>query len=73
MTITPQCPECEADVDLEFTATGTTDHEEFWGRPVSVESVEIEFECDLKCPECGERLDEDRMLTEATEMAAEYV
>ena len=73
MTITPQCLECGADVDLEFTATGTTDHEEFWGRPVSVESVEIEFECDLKCPECGFAFDGDALIERATEAAAEYV
>ena len=65
MTITPECPECGVDIDLEFNAIGVTDHEEFWGAPVSIESIEDEFECDLKCPECGCRLDEDRLLDDA--------
>lgn len=69
MTLTVTCAECEADVDLEFTATTFTDREEFWGAPVSMESVEIEFESDLRCPECGQGLDEDRLLELATEQA----
>ena len=67
MTITPECPECEAEVDLDFTATGCTDHEEFWGAPVSVESVEIEFESDLRCPECGYQFDEFKLSEQALE------
>lgn len=70
MTITPQCLECGADVDLEFTATGGVQHEEFWGAPVSVESVEIEFESDLRCPECGFRFDADEVTDRALELVA---
>lgn len=73
MTITPVCPECEAVVDVDFTATSFTDREEFWGAPVTIESVEIEFECDLKCPECGEMLDEVSLTDRAIEYAQEAV
>lgn len=68
MTITPQCPECETEVDLGFTATGCTDREEFWGAPVQVESVEIEFESDLRCPECGYQFDEFKLAEQALEV-----
>lgn len=65
-----ECLECSTETDLEFTATSTTDREEFWGAPVSMESVEIEFETDLKCPECGCRFDSDALRDEAVEAVA---
>lgn len=38
MTITPSCPECDADVDIDVSVTGGRGTENFWGASVAVDA-----------------------------------
>lgn len=73
VTVTRYCEECDTELDIDCSVTGCRMNESFWGRPVSWDETEVQFESETKCPGCGEQFDEDRLVDEATELAAEYV
>jgi len=59
---TVNCPECHEEDgidDITYEATEHTDREEFWGRPVSVKTIEIDVLNIPKCDSCGYQADDE--------------
>lgn len=69
VTLTRHCEDCDVEFDIECSVTGSMMHEDCWGRRVSWDETEVEFESSTRCPGCGEDFDGRRLVDEAMEMA----